>query len=434
MHRYFLFILCFLIINSCVEPIHKSFSKLPPGKWRAILKLDKKLTHSEDNKEYFEQFDFTGELPFNFEVNYTDEQSFYINIMNGEERIKLDNITYGRDHSTAKDTIKIDIPIFDSYIKGIFEENIIEGDWFVNYKNGYSIPFKAYYGKDYRFTTLKEKPIADVTGRWDVVFEPNKGNKYPAIGEFKQSGNHLTGTFLTETGDYRYLEGTIQGDKLKLSTFDGAHAFLFEAKFKGQNNLIGSFRSGKHYKSTWTATRNQNAKINDAFALTTSNIGEQKFDIVFPNLEGKAVTLNDEQFSDKVKLVKITGTWCPNCKDEALFLKKYLKHNPNKAIEVIEVAFERYKDQEKAIEILKRYKKKLDLPFTILYGGYANKKENSELFPQISEILSYPTLIFVDKQNIIRHIHTGFAGPATKDFKKFDKQFNEIIDEMLNNS
>jgi hypothetical protein len=29
------------------------------------------------------------------------------------------------------------------------------------------------------------------------------------VGEFKQVGQKVTGTFLTTTGDYRFLEGTV---------------------------------------------------------------------------------------------------------------------------------------------------------------------------------------------------------------------------------
>ena len=53
---------------------------------------------------------------------------------------------------------------------------------------------------------------------------------YPAKGIFFQKdGDVVTGTFRTKTGDYRYLEGVMDGNRLKLSTFDGAHAFLFTA-------------------------------------------------------------------------------------------------------------------------------------------------------------------------------------------------------------
>jgi thiol-disulfide isomerase/thioredoxin len=194
--------------------------------------------------------------------------------------------------------------------------------------------------------------------------------------------------------------------------------------------VIGSFRSGKHYTTTWEGKRNPDAKIADAFDLTTSQIGDEAFDFTFNDLEGKPTSLSDEVFKDKIKLVKITGTWCPNCKDESKFLKDYLAKNASEDIEVIEVAFERYKEEAKALEILKRYKDKLELPFTILYGGYADKTATSEKFPQISKVLSYPTLIFVDKNNKIRKVHTGFAGPATADYAKFISDFDRIIEEM----
>jgi thiol-disulfide isomerase/thioredoxin len=235
---------------------------------------------------------------------------------------------------------------------------------------------------------------------------------------------------MTETGDYRYLEGTIQNNRVFLSTFDAAHAFLFEAKILDDGSMIGSFKSGKHYTTTWSAVKNDNASIGDAFTLTTSQIADQPFDFTFEDLEGNNVSLSDDRFENKIKLVKISGTWCPNCKDESLFLMNYLENHSSDDLEVIEVSFERYKDKSKALEVLKRYKDKMQLPFTVLYGGFADKSITSEKFPQLSEVLSYPTLIFVDKSNKIRYVHTGFAGPATSDFPAFEQKFNLLISEL----
>ena len=419
-----------MTISACVEPSHKAFTKLPPGIWRGVLIVDYKPVVIRDEDEVSFKTDYSGELPFNFEVKYTDDDNFYVEFHNAEERIIASDIVYGRDRATAKDTIIINFPDFDTYIKAIYEDDIMEGDWYVNYRANYSIPFKAYFGQAHRFTTLKKKPKMDISGKWDVKFEVGTEDEYPAIGEFIQDGNKVTGTFMTETGDYRYLEGTIQANRIFLSTFDAAHAFLFEAKILEDNSLIGSFKSGKHYTSTWEATKNDNAKIGDAFELTTSLIDDQPFDFTFEDLIGNDISLSDNQFKDKIKLVKITGTWCPNCKDESLFLMDYLKNNPSDDIEVIEVSFERYKDVDKAKEVLKRYKAKLNIPFTMLYGGYANKSITSEKFPQISKVLSYPTLIFVDKSNKIRHVHTGFAGPATSEFPAFEQKFKSIISNL----
>ena len=134
---------------------------------------------------------------------------------------------------------------------------MIEGHFYdPGRSENYAIRFKAKHGRDHRFTQLKKEPLFDISGKWETTFGIDKSEPYPAIGEFKQSGNKLTGTFLTETGDYRFLEGTVQANKMYLSVFDGSHAFLFEAKLMEDSTLIGSFRSGNHYKTLWEAKRN----------------------------------------------------------------------------------------------------------------------------------------------------------------------------------
>lgn len=52
---------------------------------------------------------------------------------------------------------------------------------------------------------------------------------------------------MTETGDYRYLEGVVNGNQLQLSTFDGAHAFLFTGTVT-DSTINGHFYSGNHWK------------------------------------------------------------------------------------------------------------------------------------------------------------------------------------------
>ena len=125
------------------------------------------------------------------------------------------------------------------------------------------------------------------------------------------------------------------------------------------------------------------------------------------------------------------GTWCPNCKDETEFLLDYLKNNSPKDIEVIAIGFERYKDEAKSIAALKRYKDKWEVPYQVLLGGTSDSKSKaSEKIPQLSGILSYPTLIFVDKSNKIRKIYTGFSGPATDQYQDFLNDFDRIIEEL----
>ena len=414
---------------SCIET-NQSFTKLPPGLWRGVLKLEAGTNVVAVEEEIGTAVQNDNDLPFQFNVIYDDPTTFYIEIMNGEERIAVSDIIYGLDRKTAKDTLIINFPVFDTYIKALYEESIIEGDWFVNYKPGYSIPFKAYHARGNRFKDLQKVPTADLTGKWETTFEPNQEDEYPAIGLFEQEGNKITGTFETETGDYRYLEGTVQGNKLYMSTFDGAHAFLFTGKIMEDGNLVGEFRSGNHYKSSWIAKRNADFELKDPFEMTSDLTGEP-LNFTFPSTDGSMVSLTDDAFKGKIKLVKIMGTWCPNCKDETKFLLDYLKNNNPKDIEVIAIGFERYKDEAKSMAALKRYKDKWEVPYQVLLGGTsASKSKASEKIPQLSGILSYPTLIFVDKSNKIRKIYTGFSGPATDQYQDFLNDFDRIIEEL----
>ena len=428
-----------VLASGCIE-FENTYTKLPPGPWRAVLQLEPNMiTPNPKGKPLEEKLNLTfeevtnGELPFTFEVTYTDDTTFYLEIINGEERIKLDQITFGHTRANVKDTIRIDFPVYDSYLIGRYEEDKIEGHWVVNYRENYRIPFIANFGKNHRFTNMVKEPAMDLTGRWEVVFGPggDETELFPGLVDFEQNGNHLIANFQTETGDYRFLEGTVQGSKIYLSVFDGAHAFLFEAIINADSTLTGSFRSGTQYRTIWQAKRNEQARLSDPYQLTYMKDGYEVLDFSFPSTTGDIISLSDEAFEGKVKLVQIMGTWCPNCLDETKFLLDYLATNPHEDLQVISIAYERYKDAEKSLAVLRNFKEKLDIPYPVLYGGYYNKKTAAETMPMLNHIMSYPTLIVVDKQNKVRQIHTGFNGPATDKFEGFQIEFHDLMQRLL---
>lgn len=434
----FLLMFVFIFIASSCIKVDNHFEKIPPGPWRAVLLLEPRAITDNPKGEYLEEkLNLTfeevanGELPFTFEVTYTDDTTFYIDLINGEERIRADQISFGHTKSRVKDSIRIDFPIYDSYITGLYENGVIEGQWVVNYREEYSIPFIAHFGYDHRFTKLRKKPVMDLSGKWDVIFSPNN-EPYPAVGEFVQTGNHISGTFRTETGDFRFLEGTVQADKAYFSVFDGAHAFLFEAKIDtSTQTLIGSFRSGTHYKTIWQAKRNSEATLTDPDSLTHIIDGGNEFNYNFPDLDGNMHSLNDPALEGKAKIIQIMGTWCPNCRDETAFLIDYLKNNPHDDLEIIGIGFERYKNSVKSIAALRRFKEAMNVPYTILYGGFYDKIDAAKKLPMLNHVLSYPTMVFIGKNNKVLKIHTGFEGPATQEYQRFKDNFAKTVDLML---
>jgi len=414
-----------------------TYTAIPPGPWRGILKLELNPVSPNPRGEPLPEkvgleFDEVteGQLPFNFDVTYVNEDSLFITIQNGEENIVVDDIVWGRNRATGDDTIRINFPVFDSYIRGKYMGNVIEGEWVVTNKENYRIPFVAYFGKDHRFTELSKEPMADLTGRWETTFGIEGDDPFPAIGEFEQSGNYLTGTFLTETGDYRYLEGTVQGDKVYLSTFDGAHAFLFEAKINEDGSLIGSFRSGTHYRTLWEAERNSEASLRDPDELTYLKEGYDAFEVAFPNSAGELVDLSKPPYAGKPVLVQILGTWCPNCRDETTFLVDYLKNNPDLDVEVVGLAFERHEDPKKAFAAIETMREKMNIPYPVLLAGPSSKDGAGEALPMLNAVISYPTLLFLDADHRVQRIHTGFAGPATSKYENFKQTFAESMEQL----
>jgi len=421
------------ILCSCIEVSNSnSFSKLPPGKWRAILKITdpdiiNPIKTSNDNdfkvKDYFE-------LPFNFEIAYEDSVMVGY-LINGKERIKIENLHFGRDRSSAKDTFQMDFAAFDTKVNAFYEENFIEGTWDIPYKENYKIPFLATYGQVHRFIDTKVEDTYDFSGKWYVQFEyDDPENIYPAIGEFTQDGNDLQGTFKTETGDYRYLAGNAYGDKLRLSVFDGAHAFLFSGSVS-QDTIYGEFRSGKHYKSKWIATRKstESSYLKDPYQMTQKTTSAP-IDFSFKNSKNKLVSISDPEYKGKIKLINIMGTWCPNCRDEISFLKELKTEFPQ--VEIFSLAFERYRDETKAMNVLKKYKKNMQFDWPLLLGGYASKSETAETLNFVDKIYSYPTLLLVNSDNKIIDIHTGFYGPATPEYANFTKEYKAKIRNNLN--
>lgn len=425
----------FCQISSCVV-VENKFSSVAPGIWRGVLQLTPNvITPNKKGEPLPEKMNLKfeeateGELPFLLDVTYINDTAFKIDIINGDERIEVapDEISLGRNKETGKDTILINFPVFGSFIRAVFRERVMEGEWIVPAKNA-SIPFVARYGQQYRFTTLAKKPAADLTGNWECTFDLSSDKPYKAVGEFKQNGNILRGTFRTETGDYRFLDGEVQAEKFYLSCFDGSHAFLFEGRIRPDGKLDGLFRSGKTGEEVWEARKNDNFELRNANELTKLKNEGQDINFTFPNAEGQSVSLKD--YAGKIKIIQIMGTWCPNCRDESNFLVNYVSKNPSDKLSIIALAFERNADV--AQTQVATYKTKMKIPYEILIAGTTTKKDEAvKSIPWLSEVIAYPTMVILDKNNKVRLIHTGFDGPATSKYATFAKEFDSTIKSLL---
>jgi peroxiredoxin len=403
MYKTPLAVLILLALLNCKEQQPKSVLK--EGNYRATLEVK------------------DGELlPFIFKVL----DSSHIEIYNAKEVIEVNEITY------KGDSVFIQPPVFEGVIAAKINSNGDLKGRFINEDKERVLAFKAEFGNKERFKS--KGSITDVSGVWEVVFSPGIANEeYIAKGIFSQNGNIVNGTFRTLTGDYRFLEGVIDADIMKLSAFDGAHSFLFTAEIN-DSVMNGWFYSDNHWKEPFRGVRNSSYELPNADDLTFLKKGYDRIEFEFPDTEGQMLSLDDERFQNKVVVVQIMGTWCPNCMDESKYLSEYYRNREGKDLEIVALAFEYAKTQEKAFNRIKRLKKQLNIEYPVLLAQYgtSSKSKANEKLPMLNHILSYPTSIFIDKQGRVRKIHTGFNGPATGDkFLVFKADFEDFIADLL---
>jgi thiol-disulfide isomerase/thioredoxin len=384
----------------------------PVGTWRGVLTCP------------------GGEIPFGLDIKEKDG-TFSAGVRNGKEYLPFSSVT------VMDRRITLGFDHYDSFIKAELKTGTaMKGKWSRRSMGGKRTVMDFHAEKDvpHRFPPpVKNETtatLANISGEWRVVFRDEAGRS-EAKGIFSQTGSRVEGTFLTPVGDYRFLEGCYERGLLRLSVFDGAHAFLFRAKVDAEGKMKGDFWSRDSYFATWTGVKGSK-EMPDPYTLTKLTNREKRFGFNFPDPEGNPVTESDERFKDRVLIVYIFGTWCPNCNDEAPYLEELYKKYHKRGLEIVGLANEFSGDEEKDRDMIKRYKKKYGLSWPVLLVGIADKKKTAEALADLDRVLSYPTTVFMDRQKQVQKIYTGFNGPGTgKYHQTLREEFEEIIETLL---
>lgn len=408
MKRLLIAVSVMIAVSSCLSPEKESRNPLKTGVWRATIEIQGQ------------------QLPFNFELTHDQQGGYDIYLRNADERLLLDEIT------VENDSVDIGLHIFDANIKAQIKGDTLQGEFIKNYEKDYNIPFLAVYGQAYRFEKAKNQTeVPDFSGKYSVNFI-HETDTTKAIGIFQQQGDSITGTFLTPTGDYRYLQGNVVNGMMQLSTFDGNHAYIFTATKQG-DKLMGEYYSGKTWMEFWEGTKDDNASLPDAESLTYLKEGYETIEFNFPDVNGKKVSLTDDKYKNKVVILQLFGTWCPNCMDETKFLTPWYLANKSRGVEIIGLAYERKPDFDYASSRVKKMIEKLGVPYDFVIAGTSNKAQASETLPMLNKVVAFPTTIFIGKDGKVKKIHTGFSGPGTGlYYEQFVQHFNETINELLN--
>ena len=327
-------------------------------------------------------------------------------IVNGAERIPIE-IKWGKDS-----TFTSSLPLFNTYFEGKKEKGIVTGEWVDPTRTGdYRIPFQIVKTKIREFDTKVHVPVHL---KYKIVFEDDT---VPAILNMDVVKEEYVffGTVLTETGDYRYLQGEpLDSNRFYLSAFDGTHLFSLDGR-RLDNRIEGIFMSGKHYLAKFTGEIDANFNLRKADELTWMKNPKE---ILSLKLNANAKTersFGEKDWKGKVTLVQIMGTWCPNCTDESRFVKSMYEKYAAQGLQVVPVSFERGSDKQVSFTRINSQAKQMALPYPVYLGSGAESPQKSAaiVFAQLNHVMSFPTLILIGKDGKVKKVWTGFYGPGT---------------------
>lgn len=276
---------------------------------------------------------------------------------------------------------------------------------------------------------------ASVAGSWGVQVDDGK-HVEKMTGVFRQKGRAVTGTFLSTTGDYGALHGTFDGERLVLSVFDGVHVYRFDAELLPDGTLAGEYRSRMNPPVSWRGKRLDAAAaatfLPGSFDVVKPKDPSAPYVVSFPDVEGRIVSTADARFAGKPMLVAFMGTWCPNCADEAPFLRYLEETYGPRGLEIVSLSFEYTDDVDRNRRQVKRFVERFGTRHPILLAGTTKSAPVSPAVLPLEGWEGYPTTLFLDRRHRIVRIHSGFDGPATGElFAKTKKEIESAVEMLL---
>jgi len=341
------------------------------------------------------------------------------NFFNGEERVPS---TGGQ---LEGNTLRLNFDQYANRLEATFKDGALEGQ----------------YGREGRWYPFRARPVAaaaaanpkgvpNIDGLWEI---PTKSAKGESAWHFivGQKGTEVSAAILRVDGDTGALTGSWRDGKFVLSHFSGARPNLLEITpvddgtlaivQNGRTPLVALRPAGARAKGL--------AEPTDPFQHTGVKDPSQPLTFAFPDLNGRTVSLSDARFRGKVVVVAISGSWCPNCHDEAPFLEELYRQYRTQGLEVVALSFEE-DDQLKSLARLRAFIKRYEIDYTVLVPGEPGQL--AEKVPQFENLNSWPTTIFLGRDGKIRGVHAGFAGRASGEFyTKTRHEVTELLERLL---
>jgi len=293
----------------------------------------------------------------------------------------------------------------------------------------------GFMAKPWKAQAATAETAPNIQGAWRMEAESQSRAKVMK-GLFRQSGNEVSGTVQRIDGDFGALEGGWQGGVLRLSHFDLIRATLVEIRQMAPGKLEGVLDGRQKFTAIPMAQAEAAglAAPPDPARYTGVKEPGEAFRLKLPDLNGKVVSLDDERFRGKAVIVSITGSWCPNCHDEAPFLKTLYERWRGEGLEIVSVFFEYTGEAERDHEQVRLFLNRHGLAWTVLYAGMIEDGAVERAFPQLAGFGAFPTTIFLGRDHRVASVHAGFAGPANREeHEELKKELAELTEQLIVN-
>jgi thiol-disulfide isomerase/thioredoxin len=356
-------------------------------------------------------------------------------LVNGDDR------TVSTSGSFKDDTLDLRFDFYDAELIAVIVGDDLAGSFTRQWRKQ-TLPrelrAKRVVGSDDAASTRSDSPnqSADISGEWVMrVGEEPKVSFWRAA--FNQQGSRAKGTIIPVSGDWGEMTGSFENNRLTLNRFDGINCRVFKATLTPQGALEGFVDFGlfdpkrKVIAERLTVeNRSSVASLPDPANYTKMKNPAEPFRFSFPDPDGRTISSTDERFKNKVVIVTITGSWCPNCYDEAPVLQEFYDRYRDRGLEVVALSFEYTGDAARDTKQVRAFAKHLGVTYPMLYAG--SYEDTEKKLPQLSNFGAYPTTIYIGRDGLVKQIHAGFEGKATGErFTRLKAEMGALIEDLL---
>jgi thiol-disulfide isomerase/thioredoxin len=265
----------------------------------------------------------------------------------------------------------------------------------------------------------------DLDGAWEIHSAERPALAWHLL--LRQTGHDLKGTILRVDGDDGTLVGRIEGKHFLISHFSGDRPVMLDGTLADDGSLDLKFEGGKLFALRPPATRARNLPPPaDPATFARAKNPAEPFHFRLPDLSGRVYTEAD--FHGKPLVISITGSWCPNCRDEAPFLAELYKSYHAAGLELAAFCFEPADDADH--EQLRAFLRRFAIAYPALLAGEPSSLKT--VVSQIDNLGAFPTTIYIGKDGRVRTVHTGFPSSGSgEELTRVKREIRDLVERMI---